>query len=120
MSELRVGGPEDDDERTRAASQFCLFYRDYVEGLLERIRLGRRKFPRLLVRAILPVLLIWLPLLLGRRRSGAQLAHEASSGPETRPPRHGNARDAAGIAETSGHLHPYGVNAIPSETSNWS
>jgi len=64
VSELRVGGPEIDDERTRAASEFCLFYRDYVEGLLERIRLGRRKFPRLLLRAILPALVVWLPLLL--------------------------------------------------------
>jgi len=64
VSELRIAGAEAEDERTRAASEFCLFYRDHVEGLLERIRLGRRKFPRLILRAILPALLVWLPLLL--------------------------------------------------------
>jgi hypothetical protein len=47
-----------------AASEFCLFYRDYVEGLLERMRLGSTKVPRLVLRAILPALLVWLPLLL--------------------------------------------------------
>ena len=64
MSELRFAAPEADDERTRAASEFCLFYRDYLEALLERIRLDRRSLPRLVLRAVLPALLIWLPLLL--------------------------------------------------------
>ena len=64
MGELRTGAPETGDERTRAASEFCLFHRDLVEGVLERVKLGRSRIRRLAVRALLPALLVWLPLLL--------------------------------------------------------
>ena len=45
-----------------APEPFSLFSLDLVEGPLARVRLGREPFGRLLARAVLPILVVWLPL----------------------------------------------------------